>query len=260
MATDYAGLSNQLRTNAGTAAGTAATADLSKLPESYKDYYQTLYQQLTRDMGTVDYKPQSLGTLKSELQKVIRPSYDQQIQARKKATGSNRAAIDADAASRGLGKSTWVSDAKNRQLQSEATDLANINSNYNAALYSALMSQKAQQDQMSLSAQQAQLAARQAAIGQALTGAQYFYEKDTGGGGGGGGGGGRGGSGGDRPMPAPGDKSPDQISRELFPEAYKRSTEAVQTYQEQQKKREEALAKAKEQQKRATDPRLTRVM
>lgn len=188
------------------------TTAASTLPQGYLDYYKDLSGRLLADIGKADYTPQSTGTLKSELQKIMRPTYEKSIQNRKQATAANRAAIDADAASRGMGRSTWVSDMKNRQYNQEARDIANINDDYSSALYSALMNRLNNQDQIKLAADQANMSARQAALGQALQGAQYFYERDQAGsgGGGGGGGGGRGGSrSGNRTgvtgdMPAPG--------------------------------------------------------
>lgn len=166
------------------------------LPSGYEGYYNDLSQRLLNDVGKVDYTPMSTGTLKSALQRVIRPSYDKSIQSRQQATRANRAAIDADAASRGIGASTWVTDAKNRLATNEARDIANINDDYNSALYSALMGRLAEQDQLGMAAQQANLSARQGALGNALSGAQYLYGLDQanaarGGGGGGGGGGSR---------------------------------------------------------------------
>ena len=163
------------------------------LPSGYEGYYNDLSQRLLNDVGKVDYTPMSTGTLKSALQRVIRPSYDKSIESRQQATRANRAAIDADAASRGIGASTWVTDAKNRLATNEARDIANINDDYNSALYSALMGRLAEQDQLGMAAQQANLSARQGALGNALSGAQYLYGLDQanasrGGGGGGGGG------------------------------------------------------------------------
>ncbi len=163
------------------------------LPEAYEGYYNDLSTKLLYQIGTVDYTPKSTGTLKSALQKIIRPTYEKNIQTRQQATRSNRAAVDADAAARGIGSSTWVSDMKNRLQTNEARDIANINDDYTAQLYSALMSRLADQDQLSMAAQQANMAARQGALGNALSGAQYLYSMDkasSGGGGGGHGGGG----------------------------------------------------------------------
>jgi len=164
------------------------------LPEAYEGYYNDLASKLMEQVGTVDYTPKSTGTLKSALQKIIRPTYEKNIQQRQQATRSNRAAVDADAAARGIGASTWVSDMKNRLATNEARDIANINDDYSSQLYSALLNRLAEQDQLSMAAQQANMNARQGAMGNALSAAQYLYGLDqakSGSGGGGGGGGSR---------------------------------------------------------------------
>ena len=112
--------------------------------DRYNRYYQTVLAQLQNDQG-----PQRTDSqLKNYLQDMIRPSYDQAIRARQQQTGQATAAIDTDAASRGMGTSTWVTDAKNRMRNSEAADIAQINSNYNATLYDALVNQLNQRDQL----------------------------------------------------------------------------------------------------------------
>lgn len=99
------------------------------------------------------YTPQSASALKDTLSRAMRPAYDKQVTQRKESAASNRAAIDADAASRGMGSSSWVTDVKNRQRNAEASDIAGINSDYNAALYSALLNRMNAQDELSLSAE-----------------------------------------------------------------------------------------------------------
>lgn len=79
--------------------------------------------------------------LRKEIETYLRPAYDQAIQNRKKATEENRALTDVDAYSRGMGSSTWVTDAKNRMSTSEASDVANMESDYAAALSQALLNQ-----------------------------------------------------------------------------------------------------------------------
>ena len=196
--------------------GVSKPADYS----TYQQYYDDLSKKLLEGTGQIEYTPESAGRIKSGLQKIMRPTYDQAIENRQEATKANRAALDADAASRGMGSSTWVSDVKNRAATQEARDIAGLNADYSSSLYSALMNKLSEQDQLSMQAQTANLGARQTALGQALsaagqlygsdremlsqalgqalTGAQYFYEKDDEGSGGGGGGGGHGGGGGPR--------------------------------------------------------------
>ena len=146
--------------------------------DTYNKYYDQLSARLLKDIGQIEYNPLSTGTIKSALQRVIRPSYDRSVQSRREATKANRAAIDADAASRGIGASTWVTDAKQRQNSAEARDIANINSEYNSTLYNALMNRLALQDQLDQNAQAANLSARQNAAGQAMTGAGNLYNAD----------------------------------------------------------------------------------
>ena len=146
--------------------------------DTYNKYYDELSARLLKDVGQVEYNPLSTGTIKSALQRVIRPSYDRSVQNRREATKANRAAIDADAASRGIGASTWVTDAKQRQNSAEARDIANLNADYNSALYNALMNRLAQQDQLSQNAQMANLSARQNVAGQAMSGAGNLYNAD----------------------------------------------------------------------------------
>lgn len=68
--------------------------------------------------------------LANQIAAYLRPYTENAINARKHQTIKNRAAIDVDAASRGMGASTWVTDAKNRQAQAEASDLINLENTY----------------------------------------------------------------------------------------------------------------------------------
>lgn len=68
--------------------------------------------------------------LANQIAAYLRPYTENAINARKQQTIKNRAAIDVDAASRGMGASTWVTDSKNRQAQAEAADIANLENTY----------------------------------------------------------------------------------------------------------------------------------
>ena len=110
--------------------------------DRYTNYYNQVLASLNGSMPT-----QTDAQLKNYLTKLLRPGYDQAIQQRQMQTGQANAAIDADAASRGMGSSTWVTDAKARQMNSQAADIAGLNQNYNSALYDALLNQINQRDQ-----------------------------------------------------------------------------------------------------------------
>ena len=154
--------------------------------DRYNRYYNTVLAQLQQDMGP----ERSDSQLKNYLTRLIRPSYDQAIAQRQQQTGQANAMIDTDAASRGMGTSTWVTDAKNRQRNNEANDIATLNSNYASTLYDALLNQISQRDQLRMNLM------NQA---QGIAGNMYDRwkaEEDAlnAGSGGGGGGGGEGGS------------------------------------------------------------------
>lgn len=158
-----------------------ATAAANPGMDRYNRYYETVLAQLQQNAGPERTDSQ----LKNYLTRMIRPSYDQAIQNRQQQTGQANAAIDTDAASRGMGTSTWVTDAKNRQMNSQAADIATLNSNYAATLYDALLGLINQRDQNRL-----------ALMGQAQSIAGNMYDrwkaeddalaKGTGGSGGGG--------------------------------------------------------------------------
>lgn len=148
--------------------------------ENFSNLYNRAYA-----MFNNTYTPQSASTLKDALSRSMRPAYDKQIAARQDAAKANRAAIDTDAASRGMGSSSWVTDVKNRQNNAAASDIANIESDYQANLYNSLLNRLGQQDEMAM-------AAAQSAQGNALGLANQLYgkvfAKKSGGGGGGWGG------------------------------------------------------------------------
>ena len=166
----------------------AAAAATNPGMDRYNRYYNAVLAQLQADQGP----ERSDSQLKNYLTRMIRPTYDQAIAQRQQQTGQANAMIDTDAASRGMGTSTWVTDAKNRQRNSEAADIASLNSNYNSTLYDSLLGLINQRDQNRLNL-----------MGQAQSIAGNMYDRwkaeddalkaqgSGGGGGGGGDGGGR---------------------------------------------------------------------
>lgn len=73
---------------------------------------------------------QTLDGITEQLAQIYRPQVERAIAQRYGATKQQKAAIDADAASRGVGTSTWVTDAKNRIMNAEAADIAGLESDY----------------------------------------------------------------------------------------------------------------------------------
>ncbi|MDD3919914.1 MAG: hypothetical protein PHO41_01865 [Eubacteriales bacterium] len=86
------------------------------------------------DVPQVSYTPRSAASFESEYASFLRPEVDQSISRRKEATVTYQAELDADAISRGMGASTYVTDVKDRQLDAEADDIAAMESDYQATL------------------------------------------------------------------------------------------------------------------------------
>lgn len=88
---------------------------------------------------TVAYTPLSEETLKELLSGSLRPAYDEAIEARRERTRAYNAALDADAWARGMGQSTYVTDAKRRNYGDEGRDLSALEASYSAVLADKLL-------------------------------------------------------------------------------------------------------------------------
>ena len=154
--------------------------------QSYNKYLDELTTKLSSMTPTVSYQGKSEDELKGLLTKTLRPEIDQAIQNRNKQTQTNKAAIDADAAARGMGSSTWVTDVKNRQQNAAATDVASMESAYGATLAQQLLGLLQNQDAQKLQTDQFNASQKTSALQQALSLAGSFYAEEQAGKGGGG--------------------------------------------------------------------------
>lgn len=93
--------------------------------------FQDIYDGIISSMGTDDQ-------LKANLEAALRPLYEQSLEQLQQRRRENNAAIDVDAASRGMGNSTWVTDAKLRQLKDIEGNIATLDANYNNQLFGQL--------------------------------------------------------------------------------------------------------------------------
>ena len=161
------------KTHAAYSAGNTATTGGGTI--SYKNYVTEL--QALLKPNTISYTPTSKEDHASMIQQALRPGYDLAISQRKDATKTNKAEIDADAAARGMGASTWVTDVKDRQSRYEADDIANLEGQYAAAYASQLMDALDREKQNQLAVDQfnaSQLSDHQA---KALGLADSFYSQ-----------------------------------------------------------------------------------
>ena len=122
----------------------ANQANTTPYPASMSpEQFQDLYQKIRNGMGDD-------ATLQANLEAALRPMYDQSIAQLQNQRIANNAGIDVDAASRGMGNSTWVTDAKLQQLRNTENNIAGLNANYNAQLFNALQNAIGQRDQNAL--------------------------------------------------------------------------------------------------------------
>ena len=156
---------------------TEQTAQETILPGKFNEYVSALAKALTEQAPQVQYTPQSSAQIRDNLLQATRAGYDQSVTARRAQTLQNRAAIDADAASRGMGSSTWVTDAKMRQNDREASDMATLAVNRNSGIASQLQSMLSQQEANRLSTDQFNAQQRATALANALSVVNARYEK-----------------------------------------------------------------------------------
>lgn len=119
--------------------------------EDYKTYLNDLYKDVLKKTATVNYDTRSPGQLKAMLEGYLKPGLDKNIAAREQQGRANAASIDSDAAARGMGGSTWLTDMKNRQNNAVASDIAGMRNDYNSNLFNSLLSKLSEQDSRKIS-------------------------------------------------------------------------------------------------------------
>lgn len=145
----------------------------SSIPTGFSSAFNDAMSMIPKT--SINYTPTSEASIRSNIQSYLRPAVDQAIGQRQKQTLTNKANIDADAASRGMGASTWVTDVKNRQQNAEASDIGMMESNYGATLAQQIAQALAQEKANSLSAAQFNAQSQMSAISQALSLANGLY-------------------------------------------------------------------------------------
>jgi len=85
------------------------------------------------------YEAEDAASIRNKIVAWLRPTYERAMQERGEQTDRYRAELDADALSRGMGSSTYVTDVKSRQLEAEAEDIALLETEYGARLAELVM-------------------------------------------------------------------------------------------------------------------------
>ena len=92
--------------------------------------FESLFQEMLKYYlpETVEFTPLDESVLSDTIKNWLRPAYEQAIAARRDQTERINAELDADAWSRGMGQSTYLSDVKERQYRGESRDVSALES------------------------------------------------------------------------------------------------------------------------------------
>ena len=140
--------------------------------------FETIFAKTKKDYAPqlVAYTPLDEQTLAERISAVLRPVYDKAIAAIFRGNKRQDAELDADAISRGMGSSTFVSDLKRRQDSAAADDVNDLEAEYGAKLadqlYKAMEGERDRQLEVDkFNAQQ-----QSAAMEQAFSAARVLYD------------------------------------------------------------------------------------
>lgn len=129
----------------------AEQSSQSPFGELFDGYYQSVYGLLSTAPVTVNAP--SYEELYELYSTMLRPDTDAAIDARNQAAAANMAELDADAYSRGMGSSTFVTSMHGRELSMASGDIAQLEAQYASTLAAQLMNAMNEYNQMSLQAQ-----------------------------------------------------------------------------------------------------------
>lgn len=117
----------------------------NKFLTNFNNLQEQIYQRLNPNQI-------SPSALKDTIARAIRPGADKQLGMIKKNLASTKAGIDVDASNRGLGGSSWNTDAKLRAEQMAAQNALDVEGEYQANLNNALLNRLNAMDEMQMSA------------------------------------------------------------------------------------------------------------
>ena len=160
--------------------------------------FETIYEKAKKDYAPelASFTPLDEKTLAERIGAALRPLYERAIASVFRGNRRANAELDADALSRGMGSSTFVSDLKRRQTEAAAEDVRELESDYGAQLADQLYKAMEGERDRALEVEKFNAQQRSRASEQAFESAKVLYsayleakaaqEAARGGGGGGG--------------------------------------------------------------------------
>ena len=153
--------------------GSSSSGTTSNIP-SFESVFQEMLQHYMPE--TVEFTPLSEEVLSETIRNWLRPAYEQAIQSRREQTGRINAELDADAWSRGMGQSTYLSDIKDRQFRNESQDVDALESDYASTLAGHLYDAMKEQQKTKIEVDQFNAEQINHAREKAMTSAQALYQ------------------------------------------------------------------------------------
>ena len=182
---------NESDSNSGGSGGSSSGGYTPDIP-SFESLFQEMLQYYLPE--TVEFTPLDESVLSETIKNWLRPAYEQAIQARREQTQRINAELDADAWSRGMGQSTYLSDVKERQYRGESRDVDALESNYASELAGHLYDAMKAQQEKKIEVDEFNAEQINHAREQAMSAAEALYKALLSGAGSGSGGGGTSGS------------------------------------------------------------------
>lgn len=143
--------------------------------QTFDGYYNAIKSSLS--VPTVTVKTPSREEVSSMWSSILRPGVDAAIEKRNEAAQQDMAELDADAVSRGMGGSSFVTSVKAREMEEAQEDISDMEAQYGAVLAERIYDTLSKYDQMSLSAQQYNADAAASAAKTALSMASDWYSQ-----------------------------------------------------------------------------------
>lgn len=144
------------------------------MSESFETFYEKTKKQYTPTL--MEYTGTDMEALREQIVTWLRPSYEQALKKQEKQAALYNGKLDADAWSRGMGSSTYVSDLKYRRQNELQENRANLEASYGAALAEQLVKAWEKQLEYRMEVEKFNAQAKNEANEKALTAAEKLYQ------------------------------------------------------------------------------------
>lgn len=165
-----ASLASQSDSNFNWGSGTTAAPGTNQVFDSY---YNAIKNSIS--VPTIKVQTPDRDEVSSMWSQVLRPATDAAIAKRNEAAREDMAELDADAVSRGMGSSSYVTSVKAREMEEAQDDISEMEAQYSAMLAERIYDTLSRYEQMNYSARQYNAEAAAAAEKTALAMASDWY-------------------------------------------------------------------------------------